>query len=345
MKRSIALALTVLIAACGGSTPAASTAPTASAAPTAAAATATPQPAVANMIVGYSEIYEGALPLWYALDKGIFTKNFLTVDARYTQSSTGVAALLANQIDVFMGGGSEVLSAQVGGANLALVGNLVPIYPYVFMATPDIKSIQDLKGKKVGVSSAGSTSDIATRVGLAKEGIDPDKDVTIVAVGSSQNRTAALKTGAIQGGLDQPPGSIELSAQGLHVLFDEVSLKLPVVNNGITVQKSTLSAKKDIIQRYVDALVQSIAALKKDKPGAVAVLSKYLKIDDQNELSQTYDYAVNLFPAIPQISADQLADSVRVLGQKNDKIKGYDLSQLIDPSFMKSAADRGVDKQ
>ena len=345
MKRSIALVLmTALIAACGGATGGA--APTATqAASSAAKGTATPQPAVAKLVVGYSEIYEGALPLWYALDNGIFTKNFLDVDARYTESSTGVAALLANQVDVFMGGGSEVLSAQVEGANLSLIGNLVPIYPYVFMVTPEIKTIADLKGKKIGVSKNGSTSDIATRAGLIAQGLDPDKDVQIVAVGSSQNRTAALKSGSIQGGLDQPPGSIELAKQGLHVLFDEVSLKLPVVNNGITVQKTAATSKKDVIQRYVDALVQSIAALKKDKTGAVQTLSKYLKSDDKDLMGQTYDFAIKLFPAIPQIEAAHLGDSVRVLGAKNDKIKTYDLSKLLDPSFMKSAQDRGVDKQ
>ena len=342
MKRSLLLVLTVLIAACGGSTPAA-TSPTA--ATSSAATTATAQPTVANLSVGYSEIYEGALPLWYALDNGIFRKNFLNVDAKYTQSSTGVAALLANQIDVFMGGGSEVLSAQAGGANLSLVGNLVPIYPYVFLVPADIKTLADLKGKKVGVSSKGSTSDIATRVGLKAQGVDPDKDVDIIAVGSSQNRTAALQTGQIQGGLDQPPGSIQLQAKGFHVLFDEVSLKLPVVNNGISLQKATATSKKDVIQRYIDSLVQAIAAVKKDKPGTVALIKKYLNIDDDNVASQTYDYAIKLFPQYPQIEAAQLKDSVDVLGASNDKIKGYDLSQLIDQSFVKSAQDRKVDQQ
>jgi NitT/TauT family transport system substrate-binding protein len=255
-----------------------------------------------------------------------------------------VAALLANKIHVFQGGGSEVLSAQVEGADFALIGNLVPIYPYVFITTPDIKTLADLKGKKVGVSSPGSTSDIATRVGLAKEGLDPDKDVTIVAVGSSQNRTAGLKAGSIQGGLDQPPGSIELQASGLHVLFDLAQLKLPVVNNGITVQRAFLASNRDVVQRYVDSLVIAIAQLRKDKAGGIEVLKKYLKVDDAATLAATYDYAMGLFPALPTISADQLADSVRVLGASNAKIKSYDLSKLVDPSLVKSAGDRGLDK-
>jgi NitT/TauT family transport system substrate-binding protein len=337
--------LALVVAACGGATQnspgatAAAAGATASGAPT---ATAAPKPA--KVIVGFSEVYEGALPMWYAAAKGIFRKNGLEVDLRFTASSTGVAALLANEINVFQGGGSEVLSANVEGGDLVLVGNLVPIYPYVFMVAKDINGLADLKGKKVGVSAAGSTSDIATRVGLAQKGLDPDKDVVIVPVGSSQNRTAALLSGSIQGGLDQPPGSIQLEAQGLRVLFDMASQKLPVVNNGVAFKKSYVAANKDVVQRYVDSLVMSIAALRTDKPGGMEILKKEMKVDDATTLSRTYDYAMGLFPDLPYAKPEHLADSVRVLGAKNDKIKAYDLTKMLDESFVKSAADRGLHK-
>ena len=332
----------LIVAACGGtvqSSPSPSVAPAAT-----ASAAATPAPKPARLVVGFSEVYEGALPMWYAASKGIFLRNGLDVDLRFTASSTGVAALLAGEVQIFQGGGSECLSANVEGGDIVLVGNLVPIYPYVFMVSKDINTINDLKGKKVGVSTAGSTSDIATRVGLAQKGLDPDKDVVIVAVGSSQNRTAALLAGTIQGGLDQPPGSIALEAQGLHVLFDMASQKLPVVNNGLAVKKTFIGSSRDLVQRYVDSLVQAIAALKKDKPGGMEILKREMKVDDQATLSRTYDYAVGLFPDLPFARPEHLADSVRVLGAKNEKIRAFDLSKMLDESFVRSAADRGLNK-
>ena len=340
MRRALTAALLTFIVACGGAAPAT----TGSAAPSGGAnAAATAQPTVTKLVVGYSEIYEGALPVWYAFEKGIFAKNFLDVDLQYTESSTGIAALVSNKTQIYQGGGSQTLSANVEGSDLVLIGNLVPTYPYVFMVGPDIKTIQDLKGKKVGVSNPGSTSDIATRVGLQKEGIVADKDVTIVAVGSSQNRTAALKNGSIQGGLDQPPSSFALEAAGFRVLFDMAKQKLPVVNNGIVVQRSYIASNRAVVQRYVDSIVQATAALRKDKAGAVTVYKKYLK-DTDEALAKTYDYAMELFPNLPYARADQMADSVRVLGANNDKVKSYDLSKMLDESFVKSAADRGLDK-
>ncbi len=335
----------VVAAACGGAAqPGASATTAASAAPTQAAATATASPAPTKLVVGFSEQYQGALPMWYAAEKGIFAKNGLDVQLQYTASSTGVAALISGNTQIFQGGGSETLSADVQGADLVVVGNIVPIYPYVFMVPASIKTIADLKGKKVGASSAGSTSDIATRAGLLKEGLNPDTDVTMVYLGSSSARTAALFSGAIQGGLDQPPGSLQLEAKGLHVLFNEVDEKLPVVNNGIVVERSYMTAHKDVVQKYVDSIVESIAALRKDKTGGVAVLTKEMKITDPTIAAATYDFSMKIFPGIPTVSADAFGDAVKVLSKKNAKVASFDVNKIIDNSFMKSASDRGLDK-
>jgi len=346
---AILVALAFVVSACGGSaaTPAPVVAATAAPAATVAAATAapaTPAPAPVKLVIGFSEIYEGAIPMWYAASSGIFTKNGLDVDLRYTASSTGVAALLANETQIFMGGGSEVLSAVVGGADFVTFGNLVPVYPYVFMAPASIKTLADLKGKVVGVSNPGSTSDIATRVGLAKEGLIPDKDVTIVAVGSSQNRTAALIAGSIQGGLDQPPGMVLLQDKGFHILFDMAAQKLPVVNNGLTAKRDWLNANRATVQKYVDSIIQSISALRTDRAGAYTVIKKELKVDDERTQKITYDFAMTLFPSAPYAQVEHFADSVKVLGEKNEKIRTFDVRKILDESLVKSAVDRGLAK-
>lgn len=333
----------LIIAACGG---AGTSAPVASGPATTAQAAATTAPPPTKLVVGYSEIYEGELPVWAAFEAGIFKANGLDVDLRYTASTTGIAALLANEIQVFQGGGSEAMSANLGDADLVLIGNLVPVYPYVFMVQKDINTIADLKGKKVGVSNPGSTSDIATRAGLTRLGLIPDKDVTIVAVGSSQNRTAALQAGSIQGGLDQPPYSYDLEKLGLHTLFSMAEQKLPIVNNGIVIKRSYLVVNKAVVQRYVDSIVQAIAKVKKDKAFAVGVYKKYLKIDDEIALGRTWEYATTqLFPALPYAKLDQFNDITLELAKRNDKAKTYDVSKMLDESFVKSAADRGLDKQ
>ena len=298
-----------------------------------------------KLVTSYSEIYEGQTPVWVTQDAGIFKQNGLDVEQNYIASANVIAALVSGQVAVAQGGGSEALSAAAGGADLVVIGNIVPLYPYVLEVAKDIKTVDDLKGKKIGVSSFGSASDIATRVALKKVGLDPDKDVSIIPVGSSQNRSAALASGAIQGGMDQPPSSYDLEKQGLHPLFDMASLKLPTINNGIVVQRGWLNSHKDVAQKYVDSIVQGIARTKKDQAFASDTLAKYMKLDDKAAAAKAVAYAdQNLVPNSPDIKADGFTDSVAVLSAKNPNVKNFDVNKIIDDSLVQSAVQRGLDK-
>ena len=191
------------------------------------------------------------------------------------------------------------------------------------------------------VSNAGGSSDIATRAALKAAGIDPDKDVDIIAVGSHANRTAALLAGTIDAGVDDPPEDLELVKAGLTPLIDLASQKLPAANTGVIMQRTYLTANKATVQAYVDSLVIARVRMKADKAGAVAVLGKYFKLDNQDALNSAYDFFMNevtvpyLYPEVTQFK-----DAVEILGKTNDKIKTVDIAKMLDRSFMQSAQDR-----
>ncbi len=324
-----------------GSTQASAAAVSASAKPAASASAAAG--GATKLEMSYSEIYEGQIPVWVAYEAGLFKHNGLDVNMTYIASAQAISALVAGQTQIAQGGGSEALSAASGGAPLTVIGNVVPVYPYILEVTSDIKTISDLKGKKVGVSNIGSASDIATRVALNKVGLVPDKDVSIITVGSSVNRTAALQSGAIQGGLAQPPDTYILEAQGLHPLIDMTQLKAPTVNNGIVAKADWIKANHDTTQKYVDSVVQGIAKMKADHAFAANVLKQYMKLDDLSVATKTVDWAsANLFPNVPTTKPDDFLDAVTVLSEKNDKVKSFDLAKLIDNSFVDNAASRGL---
>src|SRR6266568_677129 len=238
--------------------PAATSAPAATTAPAAAAPTAAPTQAPAKpaattgpsvaLHVSYSNLIADNLPEWMAYESGVFKQNGLDVTLDNIASSTGIPALLSGQVQIAHLGGSETLSASAEGGDLGIVAITGPVYPFVIMAQPSIATVQDLKGKKIGVSNPGSSSDIATRVMLSKVGLDPEKDVSIVAVGSLQNRTAALLSGAIDGGLAQPTDQLALEDKGLHVIYDLAAQKLPSVGDSIVVQRSWLNSNHDVAQ-------------------------------------------------------------------------------------------------
>jgi NitT/TauT family transport system substrate-binding protein len=324
--------------AAAGAAAAPTTAPT-------AAPTTPPKPAVESMVVSFSNVVPDNLPLWVTKEAGLFDQNSLNVDLKFIASSTGIPALLAGETSVFTGGGSETVSAIANGADLVFLGNFIPVYPFLFEVPPEITTIDDMRGKKVGVSSIGSSSDIASRAGLRRAGLDPEQDVTFVALGSSQNLVAGLLNGAVQGIVSRPPDSVGLEARGYHPLFDEAEQKLPAVNTCIVVQRSYLNSHHDVMQRYIDAVVSGMARMRQDRAFSIEVLKKYFQSDDERAMEAAYDYHVGrVYPQVPTLTASQFADAIEQLSKENPKIKDVDLSKVIDNSLVQSSVDRGLAK-
>ena len=309
----------------------------------AAAKPAAPAGPPVALHVSYSNLIADNLPEWMAKESGIFQQNGLDVTLDNIASSTGIPALLSGQVQIAHLGGSESLSAAAQGGDLEIIAITGPAYPFVFMAPSSITDVQQMKGKKIGVSNVGSSSDIATRVMLNKVGLDPEKDVNIVAVGSLENRMAALLNGAIDGGVAQPPDQLALEDKGFHVIYDLAAQKLPSVGDCIVVQKSWLNSNKEVAQRYIDSIVQAIALSKKNKEQSLPVLGKYLHNDDQRALGVTYDFFVGtVTPDYPVVKPELFADAVNQLGAQNEKIKTFDLKSVLDNEFVQSAMDRKV---
>jgi ABC-type nitrate/sulfonate/bicarbonate transport system substrate-binding protein len=154
-----------------------------------------------------------------------------------------------------------------------------------------------------------------------------------------------MKSGAIQGGMSFPPESLTLEAEGFHTLVDLAALKAPSNIGTTSFNRQYLNANKPIVQKYADSVVQAIARARKDKPFTEQVLKKYHKIDDQKALDATYDFFVgSVIPALPAPEPDQYTDSIAILGEKNEKVKGFDVSKMLDDSFIKNAGARGLDK-
>ncbi len=328
---------TLVLAACGGA-PA-----TATPAPTAAAATT---PAPVKLGASYSNVIASNLPLWVAKEAGIFAKNGLNVELTLIESTKGVAALLTGDVRFAHIGGSEVLSAASGGADLVIVGGTVLVWPYVLLVAPEIQKAADLKGKKLAIAGVGGSYDIAARVLLPRLGLKPDDDVAFIASGSVANATAALASGAVQATLSQPPDQLALEPKGFHVLANMADLHLSTANTTIAATRAFVSANRDVAQRYVDSIVEAIAKEKKDRAFTLGVLKTYLKTTDEKALGATYDhYAGTVIPSAPFVRADQFADTIQTLGRTNEKVRTFDVSKILDQSFVQSAIDRGVDKR
>lgn len=314
--------------------------------PTAAGATAQPTAATLTKIaVSYPD--GGAhLPLFIARDKGIFNKYGLDVDLKpLGGGSVATAALLGGDVQLVDITGSEIVTADAQGADVVVLATLTPTYPYVFEVTKDITNKEDLKGKTIAIRAVGDATDIATRVMLKKEGLDPDKDVTLLAVQQEGARMAALQSGQICCSVAQVSDRLELEKAGFHKLFDLTTEGLPNSQGVIAAKRDYVTANPQVVQNFINSLVAGIALMKADKAAALPVLKAQLNLDDDAIVSATYDFfATDVVPSVPLAQPNQFADSIALLGEKNDKVQGFDVSKYIDSSYVQKAVAAGLDK-
>ncbi len=304
-----------------------------------------PAPApLTKLTVGYSNLVPSNWPIYLAKDAGIFERNGLDVDITLVEGGARtVAALISGQLQLAHAGGSEMVSAAAGGADVVVIGTNVARWPYVLMVAPEIKAPADLKGKKLGIVTVGGSFDIAARVALPKVGLQPDKDVAIIATGSTPNVTAAMISGAVQAGLAQPPDTLVLEDKGFRTLVDLASLDLPTASNTMALQRTYVAANRDAVQRYTDSIVEAIARGRKDKAFALQVFKRWLKTEDERAANVTYDlFFGRVFQPIPHATPQQFTDAIEQLGKANEKVRTFDVAKILDDSFMRSAEERGV---
>ena len=306
--------------------------------------TATPTPAPIKVRAAYGNVTPANLAPFYAKEKGIFLQNGLDVDLSLIDGGgKSMAALLGNSVDIAQLGGTETMSAYVGGGDVEAVALFVPVSPWVLMAPESYTGPNDLKSPRViGVASKGGSSEVAAIQQIERLGLKTS-DVTILATGSVANLTAAMLAKQVYAGPGHPPDTAALFKAGYKVVMDLAAQKVPAVENCTIVTKKYASEHKDVMQKYVDSLIQAIVAMKKDKPGTLPVMQKLLNVTDQDALSQTYDYYVTqIFPVYPTVAPKEWLYSRDELAKSNAAVKDLDVTKVIDNTFVKNAQDRKV---
>src|SRR5262250_2744112 len=195
----------------------------------------------------YSAESSWSLATWVAYEGGLFKKYGLDVDLVLIRSaSTITSALLAGETPMIQLGGNGTIQAALQGADCVNVLTLVPLIPQSLVVSPNIKTAEDLKGKRIGVSRFGALSDLVVRRYLRKFGLDPTKDVTIVQIGGIPELLAAMKAGAISGGSMSPPVLTAAKKAGFKELADFESLDYKYPATTIATTRSFIQRRRDL---------------------------------------------------------------------------------------------------
>jgi ABC-type nitrate/sulfonate/bicarbonate transport system substrate-binding protein len=283
--------------------------------------------------------------LWIAKDAGIFKKHGLDVNVIYVEGTPkALMSLFAGELQVVAGTGPAVASARVRGADASMIMGFEVFLPYYLIATPAIKSIEDLKGKVGANHSAATSADFAMRLGLRNIGLDPERDVNLRVVGATNLRMIMMQQGQAQFTVISSTEREEAEKLGFKVLADLASKKIPYPHSGLISSQKLLRERRDAMLRFGRASVEAIHYFKTNKPQTLAILKKYAKTD-LSTLDSAYAYLKSSIPDMPYPTLEGMKTILAEMGRTRPEVLKYDAASMVDTLIVKTIDDEGFLKK
>jgi NitT/TauT family transport system substrate-binding protein len=246
-----------------------------------------------------------------ALKRGFFKEEGFEPELIRMNANVSVTALSTGDIDYTMIFGS-VVRAAVRGLPMKVVASFLDSSTHTLIARPEYKTVKDLRGKTLAVSSFGATSDVAARMMFQRSGIDPERDLKIIALGSDRARFSALKEGIVDVAVISPPADVEGKKMGFNVLARAYELfSLPFVGLGANTKK--IKERPEEIKRVLKALIKANRYITSNRDGTIQILAEWGRTDRESA-SASYDGTVKVFNAdgsIPESGLKLVIDQSR----------------------------------
>ena len=291
-----------------------------------------------RMRVGLTSLAPTTLPVWMAKRQGYFKgENLLVEPIVFTSGTINSQAALAGEIDIALGSGTEVFTIRLAGEDARFFFGISNFMPFKLYVNPAIKSPAQLKGKRLAVSRFGAQSDFLTRYAVAKLGLDPTKDVTILQIGSTPARYAALKSGSVDGTIVWFPVSLIAGNEGYHMLADLNDIITDWPYLGYYAMANVLKTKRDKVMRYLRAHVKALEWLKANPSAGTKVLIDDVKIAPEYADAGYKEFMKSFaFDGRIPVSGFEL-----LMESEGPKLKGkFKVTDFIDESFHKQFVKR-----
>ncbi len=220
----------------------------------------------------------GYLPLFIAVHRGFFKAEAIDIEIPMMLPQLAHNALMSGEVD-YHGAADSALRLAARGAPLKAIffGAMRP--NYFLMAKPQVKSVSDLRGKYIGMVRFGDTVELATRIALNRDGLDPQKDAIPIMIGLPATRVAALAAGSIDATIAVPPDNVLLRQKGFReLLFLGDAVEFP--SNGFATTDRQLTDKRDLTKRMLRALYRGLTFARERPDDSIQIIEREWKVDN-----------------------------------------------------------------
>jgi NitT/TauT family transport system substrate-binding protein len=292
-----------------------------------------------KLTVSYTGVGPVNLPVVLAKELGIFARNGLDVTVVRAQAAVSTMALVSGEVGFIQAAAPAVLQSNLGGSGAVYVAGGYTGLDYWLVGHSNIKSAEQLKGAIIGAAGLSGGSYTATQLAVRKLGLNPAKDVSIIAVGGTPERLAALRAGRVQATSLNPPTIFAAEKEGFRILADVSAL--PFQNVAPVTTRRFIKESPEVVRRYVQSQVEAVHVMKRDRKTGLRVFAQLMdNFKDTAVLEKSYDVSVtddklprNQYPSLDGIKA--------VLDSFGDRAKDARPTDFVELRFIKELEDSG----
>jgi len=278
--------------------------------------------------------FGGIAPLYLGQDVGIFKKQGLNLEMIFIPGgSLSLQALIGKSLDLLMTGGPPVVNAYLQGAKIKIIGGATNLLPYTFVVIGGVRSPEQLKGKKIGISRFGSNTEYVVRLALNQFALSPN-EVQIIQVGGSQARLVAMKSGAIQATVLSPEETLVAQKMGYGILLDfiEKGIEFPHVN--VVARDDFLETQPQTVRSFMRAYIESVRYYKTHRAEAISKIVFLSKLPDRQMGEVVYEGSLRATPDDGKPTLKGMEIVIDAAAKENPKAKGLTVQQLVDLRYI-----------
>jgi len=279
---------------------------------------------------------------WVAKEAGLFEKNRIDAELIFIRgASTMIQALMAGDIDLAHVAGNPAIEANLSGADTVLVASVLnrPV-GFFLMGQPGLKSVEELRGGRVGITRFGSATDLLSRMALRQFNLVPDRDVAIIQLGGIPEIAAGLKAKAVKAGFVSSPLNLSLMEMGYGVLVD-FGRDLVFPYAPFSVRRAVMNRRDQAFRGAIRAIAEGVKIYRTRKDFSLRVIDKYTRTGDPKKLGQTYDTYAPFLERIPYVDLKGVENVLTELAPRHPAAKNRAPAEFVDHRYVKALEEAG----
>jgi NitT/TauT family transport system substrate-binding protein len=286
-------------------------------------------------------------PMWIAKEAGFFKKQGLDVKLVFIPSGpTGTTAILAGEVDVGVIGGFAPIRAILSGAkDLVIIGESKNAIVGTIVGKKEITSVQELKGKRLGIDRIGSNPDMFTQAALSRFNMDPLRDLQYIQMGNIGQGIPALKGGAIDALTTNPPDDLIAQKLGFRVILDITAMKIPFAATVLASSRNTVARKQPELTKFMHAYAEAVHYFLTNREGTAQVIAKYTKVTDREILNYSIETDSKVVQKTLEVDPKGIELVLGLIGKTVPQAASAKSQDFYDSRFTAELKDSGVMKR